>query len=60
VTQLEEERDKLRAALVGLVGVDGHADLAEMEVVMRAMPAPAEDKARTIDALHVLMATVRG
>lgn len=54
---LRAQRDRLRAALVGLVGVDGAADLQQMEVVMRLMPAPAEDKAATIDAIHALLAT---
>jgi hypothetical protein len=53
------ERDRLRTALVGIVGVDGRAELERMEVVMRTMPAPAEDKARTIDAIHALLATLR-
>lgn len=52
------ERNRLRAALVQLVGVDGPAELAEMEAVMRLMPAPAEDKAATIDAIHALIATL--
>ena len=29
-----------------------------MEVAMRAMPAPAEDKAATIYAIHALIATL--
>lgn len=52
------ERNRLRVALVQLVGVDGPAELAEMEAVMRLMPAPAEDKAATIDAIHALIATL--
>ena len=51
------ERDRLRAALVKLVGMDGKHDLEEMEAVMRLMPAPTEDKAATIDAIHALLAT---
>lgn len=50
--------DRLRAALVQLVGVDGLAELASMEVAMRLMPAPAEDKAATIDAIDALIATL--
>lgn len=53
-----EQRDLLRAALVGLVGVDTRNDLEQMEVVMRLMPAPAQDKAATIDAIHALIATL--
>lgn len=54
----EAQRDLLRAALAGLVGVDGHGDLEQMEAVMRVMPAPLEDKAKTIDAIHALLATL--
>lgn len=53
---LTKERDRLRAALVGLVGVDGREELEQMEAVMRVMPAPAADKAATIDAIHALIA----
>lgn len=52
---LRSERDNLRAALVGIVGVDGRADLEQMEGVMRLMPAPAADKAATIDAITRLI-----
>ena len=55
--RLASERDLLRAALVGLVGVDGRAELEQLEAVMRLMPAPAQDKAATIDAIHALIAT---
>ena len=59
IAKLETERDRLRAALVALVGVDGRDELGQMEAVMRLIPAPAEDKAATIDAIHALMATVK-
>jgi hypothetical protein len=48
----------LREALVGLVGVDTRAELEQLEAVMRLMPAPAQDKAATIDAIHALLATL--
>jgi hypothetical protein len=54
----ENERDRLRSALVALVGVDGLDDLEQMEGVMWLMPAPAQDKAAMIDAIHALMATL--
>lgn len=53
-----KQRDLLRSALVGLVGVDTRADLEQMEAVMRLLPAPAEDRAATIDAIHALLATL--
>lgn len=49
--------DLLRTALVGLVGVDSRAELEQLEAAMRLMPAPAQDKAATIDAIHALLAT---
>lgn len=52
------ERDRLRAALVALIGVDGKAELEQMEAMMRLMPAPAEDKAASVDAIHALIATL--
>jgi hypothetical protein len=48
----------LRSALVGVVGVDGMSDLKEMEVYIRNAPAPAADKAVTVDAIHALIATL--
>ncbi len=57
--ELHRQRDMLRAALVGLVGVDGREELEAMEGVMRLMPAPAADKAATIDAIHALITTFR-
>lgn len=52
-----EERNMLRAALVGLVGASEPAELREMELAMRALPASAEDKAAALDAIHALIAT---
>lgn len=49
---------QLRTALVGLVGVDGKENLEQMEAAMRLIPAPAEDKAKSIDAIHALLATL--
>lgn len=52
-----DQRDLLRSALVKVVGVDGRSELGQMEAAMRLIPAPAEDKAATIDAIHALLAT---
>ena len=49
---------EVRAALVGLVGVDTRAELEELEAALRLMRAPAKDKAATIDAVHALLATL--
>ena len=47
-----------RAALVGLIGVDGEDELRQMEATMRLLPAPDADKAVSINAIHALLATV--
>lgn len=49
---------RLRAALVGLVGVDTREELEQLEAVLRLMPAPMEDKAAMIDAIHALLASL--
>ena len=54
------ERDiaRLRASLVGLIGADTEPELRQMEVAMRMLPAPDEDKAVSINAIHALLATM--
>lgn len=52
-----EERDLLRSALVGIVGASEPEELRKMELVMRSMPAPDQDKAVTLNAIHALIAT---
>lgn len=54
----EQRQGELRAALVGLVGVDNRSELEAMEAFTRSMPAPNEDKAAMINAIHVLIATL--
>lgn len=55
----DAERDiaLLRSALVGLIGADGKQELRQMEATIRLFPAPAEDKAVSINAIHALLAT---
>lgn len=50
-----EQRDKLYAALVGLIGASDPQELRTIEVGMRLIPAPAADKAATINAIHALI-----
>lgn len=52
-----EDRNRLRSALVGLVGASEPGDLRQMEAAIRVLPAPDEDKAATINAIHALIAT---
>jgi hypothetical protein len=56
--QAETERNMLREALVGLVGVDTRDELEQLEAVMRLLPAPTADKVATINAIHSLLATL--
>ena len=50
--------DRLRASLAALVGVDGKQELKQLELFLRSAPAPAEDRAVAIDAIHALLATL--
>jgi len=50
----------LRTALVGLVGSDDRAELEQMELAMRSMSAPDQDKADTINAIHAIIKTRKG
>lgn len=53
--KLLDDRSMLRRALARLVGVDTVEELRNMETIMRAAPAPAQDKAAAIDAIHALI-----
>ena len=55
---LEAENARLRSALVGLIGADSEQELRQMEATMRLLPAPEEDKAVSINAIHALLATL--
>jgi hypothetical protein len=48
----------LRGALAGLVGASDKSELEQMELALRLLPAPAADKAASIDAIHALLATL--
>lgn len=50
------ERDRMRRALEGLMGAYDMNTLRGMEISIRATPAPAEDKAAALDAIHALLA----
>ena len=55
--QLEADNAKLRKALIGLVGAEKTEELAQMEHAIRMLPAPDEDKANTINAIHAIRDT---
>ena len=48
----------LRSALAELVGANTREELELMEIGIRALPAPATDKAVSINAIHALLATI--
>ena len=50
-----DQRDKLKSAMAGLIGVSDSAELRSMESIIRLSPAPAADKAAMLDAIHVLL-----
>lgn len=57
--QLEVDNAKLRKALIGLVGAEKPEELEGMEAAIRLLPAPDEDKANTINAIHAIRDTQR-
>lgn len=57
-SQMTDSECLLRSALVQVVGVDGRDELEAMEAFIRLTPAPAADKAATIDAIHALITTL--
>lgn len=50
--------ERLRQALSGLVGVSSRDELQQMEIAVRALPAPEADKVGTINAIHALLASL--
>lgn len=55
---LEEKNTKLRKALSGLVGADTKDELDAMELGLRALPIPEEDRMVTLNAIHALRDTL--
>lgn len=56
--KLEADNAKLRRGLVGLVGFDTRPELEALEVSMRLLPIPDEDRMNTINAIHALRDTL--
>jgi hypothetical protein len=54
--EMRTQRDRLRAALAGLVGAESKEELEAMEIALRLMPVPDEDKAAMLNAIHALLA----
>jgi len=51
-----EQRDKLRAALAGMIGASSPEELDALEVGVRSTPACDEDRAVALNAIHALRA----
>jgi hypothetical protein len=54
----EAQIDKLRKALIGLVGVETIPELEAMEAVIRMAPIPDVDRMNTINAIQALKDTL--
>ena len=50
---------RLHRALWNLVGPDTFEDLEKMEVAIRLLPVPEEDRVVSLDAIHALKAMGR-
>lgn len=53
-----EDRDRLRAALAGVLGVDGREALGEMRKVVAVLPGDEDTRRVSICAIDVLLATL--
>jgi len=58
IERLQKDAALLRAALIGLIGVESKQELQGMELAIRALPVPEADKAISINAIHALLATM--
>ena len=54
----EADMTLLRNALAGLVGASDKAELEQMELAVRVLPAPDADKIASLNAIHALLATL--
>lgn len=48
----------LRSALIGIIGASEKPELEQIELALRVMPAPEQDKIANINAIHALLATM--
>lgn len=56
--KLEADSQKLRRALIGLVGADTLPELEAMEIAIRSMPVAEEDRMNSLNAIHALRDTL--
>lgn len=52
--EAEQKIERLRNALVGLIGASAKEELDAMELTIRSTPAPDSDKAAAINAIDAL------
>lgn len=55
LSQMKDERDEALKALAGLVGADDQSTLERMEATIRLLPMAEQDRANTLNAIHVLL-----
>ena len=55
--EAERKIEVLRTALIGMIGAGTKEELAQMELAIGMLPAPEQDKAVSINAIHALIAT---
>jgi len=53
--KVEQKVEKLKSALLGLIGVETKEELEMMEVGVRVMSIPDKDKTNMLNAIHVLI-----
>jgi len=54
--EVVEQRDRLRAALAGMIGANTPEELDALEVGVRSLPGCEEDRAAALNAIHALRA----
>lgn len=54
----EQKVERLRNALVGLIGASTKDELDEMELILRSTPAPDSDKIAAINAIDALRSCI--
>ena len=54
----ERKVEKLKNALIGLIGASTKKELEEMEIAMRIMPAPEADKIAAINGINALLEVI--
>ena len=55
--EAEQKINKLRSALIGIIGAETEAELKAIELVIRSSAVPDVDKAVTINAINAIIET---